>query len=126
MRLLVAERGWEACWGAGRWLVEGEGGRGKGEGGRGKGEGGRGECGIKDTSRCNHWGWVVVCREWRIWGGMLVWVLMLVIFFEGMAGRLDDSESNVVVIYSCLPDPEYNFRGRNTSCHVMVSGCTIH
>jgi hypothetical protein len=68
----------------------------------------------------------VVCREWRIWDGMLVWVLMLVIFFEGMAGRLGDSESYVVVIYSYLPDPEYNFRGRNTSCHVMVSECTIH
>ncbi len=57
---------------------------------------------------------------------MLVWVLMLVIFFEGMAGRLDDSESNVVVIHTCLPDPEYNFGGRNTSCHVMVSRCTIY
>jgi hypothetical protein len=30
VRLLVAERGGEAYWGAGRWLVEGEGGRGKG------------------------------------------------------------------------------------------------
>ncbi len=91
-----------------------------------EGEGGRGECGIRIRCRCNHWGWVVVGCEWRIWAKMLEWVLMLVRILEGMAGRLDDSKSYVVVIYSCLPDPEYNFRGRNTSCHVMVSGCTIY